>query len=43
MLRIEDHGDPNELLQKYQELNEQIISIRNSLKKELMDALGEKT
>ncbi len=34
------HGDPEELLMKYQELLSSITETRNSLKKELMDALG---
>jgi len=34
------HGDPEELLEKYQILHSEITETRNSLKKELMDALG---
>jgi type I restriction enzyme M protein len=34
------HGDPEELLEKYQNLLIEIAETRNSLKRELMDALG---
>jgi type I restriction enzyme M protein len=37
----EDHGDPDELLEKYSVLLEQISETRLQLKKELMAALGE--
>lgn len=36
----EDHGDPEELLQKYYDLEKQIGNVRDQLKKELMSALG---
>lgn len=36
------NGDPEKLLKKYQSLLEEIASIRNTLKNELMDALGGK-
>ena len=34
------HGDPEELLAKYQELLANLTKTRNSLKQELMNALG---
>ncbi len=34
------HGDPEELLMKYQELLVSVTETRNLLKQELMDALG---
>ncbi len=36
----EDHGDPDELLLKYKSLQQEIGATRDSLKKELMAALG---
>lgn len=38
----EDHGDPDELLLKYKKLRQEISATRESLKKELMAALGDR-
>jgi type I restriction enzyme M protein len=35
-----DHGDPDELMKEYEEISKQLIATRDSLKKELMQALG---
>jgi type I restriction enzyme M protein len=37
-----DHGDPDKLMQEYEEISKQLITIRDLLKKELMQALGNK-
>ncbi|GAX61582.1 type I restriction modification enzyme M subunit [Candidatus Scalindua japonica] len=37
----ENHGDPKDILKEYHEIEKKIEKVRNTLKKELMDALGE--
>lgn len=37
-----DHGDPDELMKEYEEISKQLIATRDALKKELMQALGDK-
>jgi type I restriction enzyme M protein len=37
-----NHGDPDELMQEYEEINKQLIATRDTLKNELMQALSRK-
>ena len=37
-----DHGDPDELMKEYEEISAQLIATRDTLKNELMQALGGK-
>lgn len=37
-----NHGDPDELMREYEEINKQLITTRDTLKNELMEALSRK-
>jgi hypothetical protein len=39
--RTIDHGDPDELMKEYEAISKELIATRDSLKKELMLALGD--